>query len=541
MKGIRFLAATLFVLALVIAVYRITVDRDSGSVEIPARTQSEETAASDPVLTEQAPESPAPETIGPGRLVLQFLRDEKPVPGVEVVIDGAAGSFPGRSDDGGTVTQDLPDGVYRWTLVSDLSLAVKPADVAVELEEGWSRTSAEFEIRFGETAAFTMRLGSCVVRGTVVDQWGALVPSYDLHLKSQHVRLPSSGKQYAEGWPDEVNGEYSGSFELSGIRASGSYVLDGQEHRNEKVLWITARDGDDVFTARRLFTLEQGEVKDLGAIVLRPESVLEVEVAIHDAQGKAIDAFTEAPRFLLEVVAADDRPMVEVVAETLTVSAGVTRIHGLPQGEYCVEASEALEGWPPLKAGLDLVQDTIFREEVAVPGKTTIVFVAAAVVDVRVEVAPAEQAQGRFTVWAKQEGGRLFTARVRIFNGRVIRELRIPPGNYVIAASNNDLRAAPDAPSLWGEINAIVTEPCSITVPVGQGSRISGRTEDHRRGGVIEEGLLKFEDPLGRVFKTKTDKNGSFSVNGLPPGGSVVVFKRSVLCGAKDVVIVKEW
>ncbi len=476
---------------------------------------------------------------GPGSLVLEFLDGENGVAGVEVEIFDGAKTFPCVSDQAGIVKQELPDGTYRWRLVSEHVFPVTPADPSAELEEGWSRTSAEFDVHWGEGTAFTMQRGICLVLGWVFDQAGAPVQGFRLRLNSQHVRVSPAGTDFDDSWLADVDGEFDGSFRLTGIRASQPFTASGETHLTEKALSITRQTGGDVYTSRRVFTLAQDEIKDLGAIVLHEDPCLEIEVAFEDEHGAPVEPFTEPTTVLLTVFTSTYVPMSEVVSEVLTVRPGVTRFHDIPAGEYVVSADEPLEGWPPLKEGFALLEEDLYDPHVRAPGKVKVAFTAAAgVVDVRVVIPPLQQSERRLTVWAKREGEGLTQARARMAGGEIVAPFRLPAGNYVFSASNNDFDAARDHPSLWGEMNAAVTEPCSVTLLLGAGSRISGTVEDGLKGGPYH-GLVKFRDSEGRVFKVNSDESGEFSINGLPAEGCLTVYGVSVPCGATGVKLQK--
>jgi len=484
----------------------------------------------------------APIHVTPGRLVLQFNDADKGVPGVEVEIAGEDGPLAARSDEGGTVIRELPDGTYRWRLLSDLAFPVVPADEKAEFLRGWRDESATFEIRRNETQSFVMELGNARVLGSVHDLTGALVDGYRIRLMSQHIEETRGGLDFNEGWHDDVDDTFTGAFALERIRASQKVNLLGEDHLTEKMLWVTWARGTDVFMARRMFTLAAGEVKDLGAITFAGSgSALEVDVVFRDLNGDSVDPFVAEVAPHLQITTSDYVPMIDEVAEGLHVRPGITTFHNIPRGRYDLEVDEPLVGWPELKEGHVFIEDGAYVEDVQVPGGVTLpLIVGVGAVDVRVVIPPLQHLEKRITVWAEREGGPSHTKRARWIDDQFVVDLRLLPGHWTISASNNYLMNPPDHPSRWAETSRTIRKEDAgeILLRLAESARITGTAIDVRLRKA-HEGLLIFEDWRGRRFKVRSDAAGKFSLGGIPPAGTLISFGDNFRIGATDVQVRK--
>lgn len=503
------------------------------------------TDGSDPAATHR--QIAPPLRAGPGRLTLRFLHADEPVAGVEVQILGDGATWSGISDQDGQISRELADGEYRWRLVSAHAFELLPLDREAAFQQQRTDTSDAFRVAPGETVRWVMHQSDGIVRGAVVDFQGQPI-STTLTLLSERVRLRADGRDYDARWLAERRASVCGSFEFTDLCANATFSAGGESRTTGKVLWLRARRGRDIYTARRAFSIQTGQVVDLGTIVLHHDRSLAIDVAFEDRSGVANQPFVSTPDVWIQLLRSTTVPMPEEVIEELSAGPGTTLVHGLSHGTYDIELDEPHAGWPELKPGYKLLQDGQLEEAILIPGQVKLTVIAeSGAVPVQVWIAPIDHDEPQILVFAMSSDGRLETTRaqnLRSPDGRVAigAGFSLIPGEYVFAASNNDPRGRPDetARSLFTEQSHRVDGPTVVTLALGRGSAVSG-TLSHPLGRPVAGRPIKFTDSYGRVFKATCDDLGQFNANGLPPGGSVTAFGRSVPCGASGVRLWVAW
>ncbi|MFH0946652.1 MAG: hypothetical protein V2A76_15770, partial [Planctomycetota bacterium] len=179
---------------------------------------------------------------GPGVLELRFQRRGKVLEGIpaEVLEDGDDVPIrSGVSDRDGLARFELPPGPYRWRLLQDLPIPIKPPlEPELEVHSGTSRTSGPFRIEPGQTLRIELGQSFCTVSGSILAPDGSPAAGAELRLAQQLVEELPDG-DYNDGWHREqrlVTDEY-GTFLFKDVLPSREWTLAGESRLTGKLIW----------------------------------------------------------------------------------------------------------------------------------------------------------------------------------------------------------------------------------------------------------------------------------------------------------------
>ena len=494
---------------------------------------------------------------GPGALELRFLRRGAALSGIATELFEDGDDVPircGVSDEHGLVRFELPPGPYRWRLLADLPIPMKPPlEPEREVHTGSARISGPFQIEPGETLAIVLEQSHSTVSGNILAPDGSPAAGAELRLVRQLVEELPDG-DYNDGWHREKRSvtDENGRFLFKDVQPSRDWTLAGQHRLTGKLIWIKWTTGNEVFVGKQLFTLDEGESKELGAYRLAGGHDLPVDVVLVDLAGNILrseDLFDHVPR--ANLVVSDLNPFDETLAadvfEILDPEVGKrTILRNLPPGRYDLALDRPLrDPFVTCKEGSRIIDWTVIRQ-IDVPSSAPLelpIQVETGVVPIEIVVPVPEVSPGQLSAILQYRTGEV--QRVVIYAGYTLNEtpvylgkVRAAPGDYRLYVTNNATYSDDEVESYFSEMSLSISEPTQITVPLSLGGRITG-VSINRLGRIDRDGVAKLRDISGKmIFKANANGDGRFNMVGLPPGWTLFALDgESVLVGSRGVKV----
>ncbi|MFH0945431.1 MAG: hypothetical protein V2A76_09565, partial [Planctomycetota bacterium] len=315
---------------------------------------------------------------------------------------------------------------------------------------------------------------------------------------------------------------------------------------------IKWKTGNEVFLGQQLFTLEEGESKDLGSYRFAGGHDLPIDVVLTDLAGnrlRAEDLFDPIPR--ANLVITDLNPFDETLAadvfEILDPEVGArTTLHNLPPGRYDLALDRPLQDpMVQCKEGYRIVDWTVIRQA-DVPNSVPLELplqVETDVMPIEIVVPIPGVEPGQLSALLQYRTGEV--QRVAIQAGYTMNETPVcvarvtaAPGDYRLYVTNNAVYAEDDVQSYFSEVSLSLSEPTQIVVPLGHGGEITGVSTNHL-GRIDRGGVAKLRDISGKlIFKANANGDGRFTMVGLPPGWTLFALDgEPVLVGSRDVTV----
>jgi len=520
-----------------------------------------------PVQPSTAPELAVPtpavhEVVGPSGLELRFSYRGEPLPDVKATVLGDKEQALTSNADG-VACVELDPGTYQWRLDSDLPISMKPQDTKTETETGIVNVSAPFTIEEGKTTIIELEQSSTRVFGRVLAPDGSPASDATLRLSNQIVDVVSDNNfnDRLKLERQEEQTDADGRFCFEDVLPSKPWTFQGQDRLTQKKIWIRWTKRNDVYFTTAIFTINNGEQKNLGDITFIERHQLTVHVPLTDVAGNPLrldDVFIEPSEeeqpMEVMLTVYDKIPfdgssdLKHQVRDTFQIPfGGEIVLNNLPGGPYELMIEQGTKWWPSLKEGWRLT-DNIALGEAYIPSDTvvTMPLVVEHGVLLRVIVPTEGKVTGPLTVYLQPDGGTV--SQKQSVQGMYINkepagitDFLTPPGNYTLYVTNNYIKAPQDALSFWSTTNVTLPEGgTTVTVPLDTGSSIQGIYLT-RNNMPFKKEFIKFTDESGTfMFSTFTDETGKFVLNGVPPGWTLLAFSKLPVTVGSNITIRKD-
>jgi len=428
---------------------------------------------------------------------------------------------------------------YRWRLDTPIDVEMQPPpeqgpiqiDVNGRITHGVSpsrRISGPINISRGEITEISIDFsGSCIVMGAApLHLWDQTGGASCIKLRNRKLHGAGAG---GKGIMANLVSA------ITALDASGRFLFTGVSPGTKR---LNARWTDEVgrvcFSALE-FTLEPGEIRDLGSLDLVPGEC-GLDVVYVDEAGRHLlpaDVLTDPPSSIhIAIIAGSVEPPTARIVDRFDISlTGQTSMLGLPLGDYRIELSDTRNQWKSTKRPLALV-----------PAPNRCVdFTHDGASEVRIEISVAHH--GEIRILAKTETQDLtFCGSALLFQegnppvvfsmggsgepGLAIGGASLPMGEYGLTVS----LSSSDSDRSWSYVGRVSVPEVSedyIPILVSPAATAHGRLLGKDGNPVVHYpfqvgiGEAVVLNPRAAHLTVVTDGQGYFSVHGIPVGAEI--------------------